>query len=588
METTTQESPPPASPGAAPLPAPPEPHPAAARQRWGSRSRVLRTLEVLWRLLPFVFVFLRDRRRWILFGPPRELPVAVHGARARRIVDAIAHLGPTFIKLVQVFSSRADIIPEPYLTELARLQDAVAPVPFEQIEAVILEEMGRPAEEVFDFIHREPIAAASLGQVHRARCDGEDVVVKVIRPGVEALVELDLEISFRFLFILNILFPNHHVRALTSAVRQFDRRIHEELDLRQEARNTEQFRQRFADDPRLRVPRVHERFTRRRVLVTEYVHGTKIDRLHAKFATGELSFLRVIDTLSEAYLRMMLVDGTLHADPHPGNILVQDDGTVVFLDFGMVVQVERGTREKLFRLGLAAARDDVDGIINVMYELGMIDPEISRSEVRDAAVRIMAILEQARELSHRRMQEMVQEIFETFYTWPLILPEELVYFFRALVLLEGIGFHYDPNFNGLDIAKGVVQRMRGELLQAVRKEPRTMARSLLEDAEHTLRALHDLIRRTEREELRLRQHPRDVQNLERFIALMVRRLLLGVFAAVMAISSTLVFVATHSWFVLLAGNLIAVFVFLVVIVIPKHLLENPLRHARGVRRRTGG
>jgi predicted unusual protein kinase regulating ubiquinone biosynthesis (AarF/ABC1/UbiB family) len=101
----------------------------------------------------------------------------------------------------------------------------------------------------------------------------------------------------------------------------------------------------------------------------------------------------MIDTLSEVYLRMMLVDGTLHADPHPGNILVQDDGTVVFLDFGMVVQVERGTREKLFRLGLAAARDDVDGIINVMYELGMIDPEISRSEVRDAAVRIMAILE---------------------------------------------------------------------------------------------------------------------------------------------------------------------------------------------------
>jgi predicted unusual protein kinase regulating ubiquinone biosynthesis (AarF/ABC1/UbiB family) len=576
--TTPRTDAPPAAP-------PPRPHPAAARWRWGSRSRVLRTLEILVRLLPFVVAFLRDRRRWILFGRRRRLPMDTHRARARRIVDTVAALGPTFIKLVQVFSSRADIIPEPYLSELSRLHDAVAPVPFEQIEAVIREEMDRPSADVFDGIDPQPIAAASLGQVHRARCDGIEVVVKVIRPGVEALVELDLEISFRLLFVLNVLFPNHHVRALTSVVREFDRRIHEELDMRQEARNTELFRSRFAHDARLRVPRVLEEFTRRRVLVTEYAPGTKIDRLHAKFAAGELDFETVIGTLSESYLRMMLIDGTLHADPHPGNILVQDDGTVVFLDFGMVVQVERGTREKLFRLGLAAARDDVDGIINVMYELGMIDPEISRSEVRDAAVRIMAILEQARGISHRRVQEMVQEIFETFYTWPLILPEELVYFFRALVLLEGIGFRYDPDFNGLDVAKGVIQRTRGELLQAVRKEPRTVARSLVEDAEHTIRALHDLIRRTEREELRLRAHPRDVQHLERFVGLMVRRLLLGIFATGTAISASLFFVATRSWIVLVAGNLFALLLFLLVIVIPKHLLENPLRHARAVRRR---
>jgi predicted unusual protein kinase regulating ubiquinone biosynthesis (AarF/ABC1/UbiB family) len=583
---TPMPSPSHTAPDAPPRTPPPPPGSAAVpRQRWGARSRTLRTWEILRRLMPFVIAFLRERRRWILFGSRRTLPLEVHRVRARRIVDAITRLGPTFIKLVQVFSSRSDIIPEPYISELSRLQDAVAPVPFELIEAVLVEELGQPVDRLFDSIEREPIAAASLGQVHRARCNGEEVAVKVIRPGVESLVELDLEVSFRILFVLNILFPNHHVRALTSGVREFDRRIHEELDLRQEARNTESFRHRFAEDGRVRAPRVVEQFTRRRVLVTEFIRGTKIDRLHEQFASGALSFQHTLETLSEIYVRMMLVDGTLHADPHPGNILVEEDGTIVFLDFGMVVQVERGTREKLFRLGLAASRDDVDGIINVMYELGMIDPEISRSEIRDAAVRIIGILEQVRELSQRRVQEMVQEIFDTFYIWPLILPQELVYFFRALVLLEGIGFRYERDFNGIELAKGVIRRSSGELLGALHQQPRRVAQTVLEEAEHTLRALHDLIRRTEREELRLRAHPRDVQNLERFVQLMVRRLLLGVFAAVMAISSTLIFVATRSWIVLIAGNMAAIFLFLLVIVIPKHLLENPLRHARGARRR---
>ncbi|MDB4951010.1 MAG: hypothetical protein JWM27_3659 [Gemmatimonadetes bacterium] len=559
--------------------------PAPAFAATGTAGRTRRFWRIVFTLTPFVVAFLRDRRRWIVFGAPRELPAAVHARRARRLVDAVAGLGPTFIKLAQVFGARADILPEPYLSEVARLQDAVAPLPVEAIEAVILAEFGRPAAQVFEAFDRAPLAAASLGQVHRARAEGRDVAVKVIRPGVEELVAVDLDVSFRILWYLNVLFPNHHVRALTTVVREFEKHIREELDLRLEARSTEWFRAHFSGDARVRAPEVLGAFTRRRVLVTEFVHGTKVDRLHERFARGELSFPALMDTLVEAYLRMMLVDGTLHADPHAGNILVEADGTVVFLDFGMVVRIERATRERIFRLALAAARDDVEGIIAGMYELGMIDPDVSRSEIRDAAGQILTIVQRARDYSQRQIQEMVAEILDAFYTWPLMLPEELVYFFRASALLEGIGFRYDPGFVGMEAVKPVVERMRGELLRGMARDPQDVARGLLDEAQQTLRALHDVVRRAEREELRVRAHPRDLAHVERSFGLMVRRLLLGLFAAVVSLVSTLVFTATRSWPVLAVGNAAALFVFCIVLFIPKHLLENPLHRARNLRGR---
>jgi predicted unusual protein kinase regulating ubiquinone biosynthesis (AarF/ABC1/UbiB family) len=355
------------------------------------------------------------------------------------------------------------------------------------------------------------------------------------------------------------------------------------MDFRQEAAHMARFHKHFDDDRRVRAPVVYESMIRRRVLVMEWIDGDKVDQLQPRFDSGDLDHRTLMETLSETYLRMMLVDGFMHADPHPGNILVAADGTVVFLDWGMVVQMDRSLRDHILRTALAAGRNDLDGMVNGMYALGMIDPAISRSEIRDAAAEILDIVSHVRELGVRRVQEMVQQIMDTFYTWPLILPRELVYFFRAAALLEGIGLRYDPAFNGLESVRPVIRRMRSELLQATVRQPREIALGVMDEIRTGFASIRDIVARAEREEFRVRIHPRDVLRAERFLQLQVRRILLSVFALTVALITAITYLAVRNLWLLGGGLVLSFVTFLIVLVLPTHLLENPLRHARGIR-----
>ena len=199
----------------------------------------------------------------------------------------------------------------------------------------------------------------------------------------------------------------------------------------------------------------------------EYIVGTKIDRLQEDFRTGRLSFKQVMEALTGVYMRMMMVDGFMHADPHPGNLLVQDDGTLVLLDWGAVLEVPKWTRESILNIALAVGREDIDGVINQMYRLGMISADVSRGEIREAATEILRIVERARTTNRQRIvEELLHEVLDTFYTWPLVLPQEMVYFFRASALIEGVAFNYDANFDGLSFIRGVVRQNKAELLRS--------------------------------------------------------------------------------------------------------------------------
>lgn len=548
-------------------------------------KRAARGFRILFRLIPFLVAFLRDRRRFILIGRPARRTPSHHERRAERLTASIAALGPAFIKLAQVFGARADLVPEPYLSAIGTLQDQVPPISGESAKRVVEEEIGRPLPEIFESFDAAPLAAASLGQVHRARFEEREVAVKVLRPGVEEIVALDLDLSFRVLFWLNILFPNHRIRGITNAVREFSVRVREEMDFLSEASNIDRFRELFAKVEGVRAPQVVRELTTRRVLVMEHLDGTRIDRLSDRFASGDLEFETVMRRLTGLYLRMMMLDGFLHADPHPGNLMVADDGSIVVLDWGMVLEVPRWTRDSILSIALCVEREDLDGIISGMYQLGMISPEVSRGEIREAATEILRIMGKARTSSLDRVHEIVQEIWDTFYTWPLLLPQELVYFFRAAVLLEGIGFRYDPNFNGLHLIRRVIREYRSDLLRETSREPIAMARDLLGEVTHVLRSMRDILQRVEREELRVRVHPRDHQMQERFLHLQARRFLLSVFATATAVISAVIFVAIRNVLLLALGLGAALAMFILILFIPTHLLENPLRHARGIRPR---
>jgi predicted unusual protein kinase regulating ubiquinone biosynthesis (AarF/ABC1/UbiB family) len=280
----------------------------------------------------------------------------------------------------------------------------------------------------------------------------------------------------------------------------------------------------------------------------------------------------------------MMVDGFMHADPHPGNLLVQDDGTLIVLDWGAVLEVPRWTRESILRIALAVAREDLDSVINEMYRLGMISPEVSRGDIREAATEILRIVERAKTTNRTRIvEDIIAELLDTFYTWPLTLPQELVYFFRTAALIEGVAFHYDAQFDGLAFIRGVVQRNQVDLLRTTGQQPAQIAKSFIDEAQTAVRSVRDLVSRAEREELRIRVHPRDIQAQERFLHLQARRLLLSIFATAIAVISSVLFIAIDNVWLLGAGLLVALVMFVVVLFIPTHLLENPLRHARGIR-----
>lgn len=385
---------------------------------------------------------------------------------------ALEELGATFVKLGQILSTRPDLLPVAYQLELAKLHDAAPAIPADTVRELIREELGCEPEEVFASFDIVPLAAASIGQAHAARLtDGTEVVIKVRRPGVVEQVEEDLEILKNLAVQANRRWPAGAAYDLVALVDEFAVTLRGELDYLREGRNAERFAANFADDPDVHIPRVFWATTTSRVLTLERLRGLKVSDATALAAAG-VDARALAERATEVIARMIFEHGFFHADPHPGNLFIEADGTIGLVDFGMVGELDEELRDRLGILLLAIARADADRITKALLNLGMATEAVDRTALRRDIATFVRRYEN-RSLGEIRVGTLVNEIFAVMRRHRLQLPRELVLILKMVVMTEGMGAQLDPDFQ-----LGAVLRPYAEELVAERVSPLALAKRL--------------------------------------------------------------------------------------------------------------
>lgn len=387
----------------------------------------------------------------------RLLPTVPKLGVPRRLRMTLEELGPTFIKLGQVLSTRPDVVPPAFIEELARLRDEAPPGPWEPVRAQIERELEASLEDLFAAFDPEPLAAASLAQVHPATLfDGTPVVVKAQRPGVERAIETDLEILSDVARLLQDRTPLGEIYDLPGIVEEFAATLRAELDFHREGRNADRFRANFADEPYLYIPKVYWEYTTRRVLVLERIHGIRIDQVEALDDAG-YDRERVALHATRMVVKEVLEDGFFHADPHPGNFVVMPGEVIGAMDFGMVGYLSRRDRADLIRLYIYMVQLDEEGVVDQLVRMGMVGGQVDRVALQRDVGRLLRKY-QGLPLKAIRAGEVVQEAMPIAFRHHLRLPSELWLLGKTLAMMEGVGLRLYPDFDPFTVSEPYVRR----------------------------------------------------------------------------------------------------------------------------------
>jgi ubiquinone biosynthesis protein len=375
-----------------------------------------------------------------------------------RLRLALEELGPTFIKLGQVLSTRSYLLPPDYAVELAKLQDRVSPCAFEDVEKVMREDLGESADRLFAEIDREPLASASIAQVHLATlASGERVCVKIQRPSVKAVLALDTMILKDLARLLEAHVPESRQYDPVGIVTEFERTSRREVDFTIEASSMAAFERNFADDPTIHIPRVFKECSSPRVLTTELIDGIKISEVDRLREAG-LDLKEIARTGAQAVLKQVFEHGLFHADPHPGNLFVTCDGKIAPIDFGIVGRLTRDEISDLAELMLGIFEADSDSLIAVLNRLRMLPDDVDRREVAED-VMLLGEKYASRKLGELNMKELFGELVGLTRRYRVRMRTEFLLLGKALSIYEEVGRVLDPEFSMMEIAKPYVAKL---------------------------------------------------------------------------------------------------------------------------------
>ena len=467
------------------------------------------------------------------------------------IRETLLDLGPTFIKIGQLFSTRADLFAPEFVEELSKLQDRVPAFSYEQVEFSIEQDLGKSIEELFRSFDPIPLAAASLGQVHRAQLhSGEEVVVKIQRPGLCKLFEIDLQI----LKGITRYFQSHPEwgkgRDWLGIYDECCKILWEEIDYLNEGRNADTFRRNFRGMDWVKVPRVYWRYTSPRVLALEYAPGIKISHYEALEAAG-LNRKELAEMGARAYLHQLLDNGFFHADPHPGNLAVSPDGALIFYDFGMMGQVQAITREKLLDTFFGIAQKDADRVVESLVALGALAPADDMGPVR-RSVQYMLDHFMDKPFEDQSVSAISDDLYEIAYDQPFRFPATFTFVMRAFSTLEGVGKGLDPEFNFMEVAKPFAMQLMtngnsssetGSLLNELSRQ----AVQVGSTAFGLPRRIEDTLDKLERGDIRVRVRSTETDRVLRRISGVNMGTNYTLLTSAFTVSATILFVNHYLW-----------------------------------------
>jgi len=449
-----------------------DPEAIAAYYRWRPGRVVVRLCQVGVAIICFLLGLGWDR---LTGQEERRRPQ--RAAQLRRLITC---LGPTFIKVGQALSTRPDLVRRDYLEELTLLQDQLPPFPNELAFALIEQELGRPVGELYRELSPEPVAAASLGQVYRGRLpSGEEVAVKVQRPGLLPILTLDLYILRRLAHILQPWLPIHMKDDLSLIVDEFGEKLFEEIDYLNEACNAEKFADNFRDDPTVKVPKIYWAWSSHRVLTLEWIHGYKLTDASAVQKAG-IPMRQFVQIGVRSGLRQLFEFGFFHADPHPGNLFLTPDGRLAYIDFGMMDQLTQEAKEQLADALVHLVNKDYPELARDFIRLGFLPPD---TDITPIVPMLEWVWQEAvgTQIRDFRFKDATDNFSDLMYRYPFRVPAHFALIIRSLVTQEGIAMSLDPNFRIVDAAypyvaqrllTGETPEFRRRLLEVLFKDNR--------------------------------------------------------------------------------------------------------------------